>query len=224
MLRSKEQTSAAAKSRLVAEVRSSLDAFTSTNEWQQFFSGAVPRSEVAGYHIMLGELVANVLADQWRCFALASLGIYLLMALATRSFVLGLAALVPNALPILLVLGSMGWLGIQANMGVAMIAAVSLGLSIDSSIHYLLHYRQRLAEGASPQLALRSAQENVGLAVVLSTAALIAGFMSLCISEFVPNIVFGALASLTMLGGLIGNLVILPLLIANHPSAPHDLH
>ena len=61
---------------------------------------------------------------------------------------------------------------------------------------------------------MRSAQENVGLALVLATAALMAGFLSLCLSQFVPTIVFGVLVSLTMLGGLIGNLIVLPLLIA----------
>lgn len=95
-----------------------------------------------------------------------------------------------------------------------MIAAVSLGLSVDSSIHYLLHYRRALVGQPRPLKALQSAQENVGLAVVLSTVALVAGFMSLATSEFVPTVVFGTLASLTMLGGLLGNLVVLPLLIA----------
>ena len=111
-------------------------------------------------------------------------------------------------------MGSMGWLGLPLNMGAAMIAAVSLGLSVDSSIHYLLHYRRALAAGSRPMKALQSAQENVGLAVVLSTAALVAGFISLATSEFIPTVVFGTLASLTMLGGLLGNLVVLPLLIA----------
>ncbi|MCA9160935.1 MAG: RND family transporter, partial [Planctomycetales bacterium] len=100
------------------------------------------------------------------------------------------------------------------NMGAAMIAAVSLGLSVDSSIHYLLHYRRALVGQPRPLKALVSAQENVGLAVLLSTAALVAGFISLATSEFIPTVVFGTLASLTMLGGLLGNLVVLPLLIA----------
>lgn len=214
MLRSREQVPAAAKAELVDLVKRELQEFTRRPEWTALFDQRPPESQVAGYHVMLTKLVSNVLSDQWRCFALATAGIYLVMVIATRSLLLGLATLLPNALPILLVLGGIGWLETRANMGVAMIAAVSLGLSVDSSIHYLLHYQRRRRSGASPKKALRSAQENVGLAVVLATVALVAGFLSLCLSEFVPTVVFGSLASLTMLGGLIGNLVLLPLLIA----------
>ncbi|MFK7738271.1 MAG: RND family transporter [Pirellulaceae bacterium] len=219
MLRSRERAPAARKSELVRRVEEELQHFTAQKEWLGFFESKAPESKLAGYHVMLSRLVDSVLADQWRCFAVASLGIYVVMLIATRSWLLALATFVPNALPILLVLGTMSWTGVKANMGVAMIAAVSLGLSIDSSIHYLLHYRRQLRKGLDAMSALRSAQENVGLAAVLATVALIAGFVSLSISEFVPTAVFGTLASLTMLGSLLGNLVILPMLIAPRKSA-----
>ncbi len=145
---------------------------------------------------MLGRLVSNVLSDQWLCFLLATIGILVITTIATRSLRQALAALVPNALPVFLVLGAMGWMGMSVNMGAAMIAAVSMGLSIDSSIHYLAHMR-RLVTGGKPEVkAMRSAQENVGLALVLATLALMAGFLSLCVSQFVPTIVFGVLVTL----------------------------
>ncbi len=221
MLRSHERVGARAKNDLVLAVNTRLAEFTSQPAWLDLFAGPPPESEVAGYHVMLGKLVSSILSDQWKCFLLATIGILLVMTVATRSLKLALVAIIPNALPITLVLGTMGWLGLPINMGAAMIAAVSLGLSVDSSIHYLLHYRRALAaqidkpnRAARPLKALQSAQENVGLAVVLSTVALVAGFISLATSEFIPTVVFGTLASLTMLGGLLGNLLVLPLLIA----------
>jgi predicted RND superfamily exporter protein len=214
MLRSREQSSAEAKSELVDEVNRTVTQFTQTPEWQQHFSSAPPAAEVTGYYVMLGRLVSNVLSDQWLCFLLATVGILIVTTIATRSLRQAAAALVPNALPVFLVLGGMGWLGMSVNMGAAMIAAVSMGLSIDSSIHYLSHMRRLVIGGKNEVKAMRSAQENVGLALVLATAALIAGFMSLCFSQFVPTIVFGLLVTLTMLGGLIGNLIVLPLLIS----------
>ncbi len=218
MLRSREQTSASVKSELIKQVNTTVATFTERAEWRDLFEGNAQvhslHGEVTGYHVMLSRLVSNVLEDQWKCFAFATLGIFVIMLFSTRSLLFSLAALVPNALPIIVVLGTMGWLGIRVNMGAAMIAAVSMGLSIDSSIHYLLHYQQRLKDGDRPVKALRSAQENVGFAVVLATVALIAGFLALAVSEFVPTVVFGTLTSLTMLGGLFGNLVVLPLLVA----------
>ena len=219
MLRSQEQVPAAAKSELVMRVQKLVQERCQSEEWKQmlgnsFVKDELPIAEVAGYHVMLGRLVENVLADQWRCFFIAAGGVFVIMCIAIGSWKLAAVTLIPNSLPILLVLGYLGWTGTRANMGVALIAAVSLGLSIDSSIHYLSHYRRRISEGTKPRKAMQSAQENVGLAALLATIALVAGFVTLCISEFGPTVVFGGLASVTLLGGLLGNLVILPLLIA----------
>lgn len=214
MLRSHERVGTQAKQEMVAAVELSVKRFTQRDRWRALFITPPPSAEVAGYSIMLGKLVSSVLSDQWKCFLLATLGIVIAMTVATGSLKLAFIAILPNALPITLVLGTMGWMGMRINMGAAMIAAVSLGLSVDSSIHYLLHYRRSLKAHSRPMKALQSAQENVGLAVVLSTIALVAGFVSLTFSEFVPTVVFGWLASLTMLGGLLGNLALLPLLLA----------
>lgn len=213
MLRSRERVSAAAKQALVQQVTHTVEQFTQRADWRALFASPPAAAEITGYSIMLGRLVSSILSDQWKCFLLAAVGILAAMSLATGSLRLGIIAIIPNVLPITLVLGAMGWFGLPVNMGAAMIAAVSLGLSVDSSIHYILHYRRSLQQRFDHRKALQSAQENVGLAVVLSTLALIAGFASLTVSEFIPTVVFGTLASLTMLGGLLGNLLLLPLLL-----------
>jgi len=111
------------------------------------------------------------------------------------------------------VTGLMGWAGLKINMGAAMIAAVSMGLSIDSSIHYITAFRRARHAGRSVHEAFLVVHQSVGRAVVFSTLALVVGFMALCSSQFVPTIYFGVLVSLSMLGGLAGNLVVLPLLL-----------
>jgi len=102
---------------------------------------------------------------------------------------------------------------VKINMGAAMIAAVSMGLSIDSSIHYLAAYRRARRSGSSVSSALHDVHQSVGRAMILSTLALIIGFTALCTSQFIPTVYFGALVSLAMLGGLFGNLIVLPLLL-----------
>ena len=182
--------------------------------WRQF-----PEARVTGYFVLLADLIGNLLLDQWRTFWVATLGIGLLMVVAFRDWRLVLIALIPNALPILIVLGSMGWLSVwiwpelKINMGTAMIAAVSMGLSIDSTIHYIAGFQKSLRDGLTFDEALASAQQSVGKAMVLSTLALIVGFSVLATSHFIPTVYFGALVSLAMLGGLLGNLVLLPLLL-----------
>jgi hypothetical protein len=102
---------------------------------------------------------------------------------------------------------------VPINMGAAMIAAVSLGLSVDGSIHYVMSYQRERRAGASLAEALIAVQNTVGRAAIFATLALVVGFATLAVSEFVPTIYFGTLVSISMVGGLIGNLALLPVLI-----------
>ena len=94
-----------------------------------------------------------------------------------------------------------------------MIAAVSMGLSVDSSLHYLIRYQSERKGGRSFEDALVAAQSEIGMAILLSTCALVLGFGSLATSNFLPTVVFGTTASISMVGGLLGNLVVLPALL-----------
>ncbi|MDG2382848.1 MAG: MMPL family transporter [Pirellulaceae bacterium] len=206
MLRVKERQSSAQKQQLIDQI--------GDISHEQF-----PDSEVTGYFVLLTNLIDSVLRDQWRTFFAAVVGIGVVMCLALRDLRLALIALIPNAFPILMVLGGMGWASrlfwpeLKINMGTAMIAAVSMGLSIDSSIHYMFAFQRARREGASVKASLEQVQQSVGKAMVLSTVALIVGFTVLSTSEFIPTVYFGALVSLSMCGGLAGNLIVLPAML-----------
>jgi len=206
MLRSRERQASAQKRELIRQVERIC---------RQHYppTGDAPEVEVTGYFVLLTHLIDSVLRDQWTTFAVATAGIALMMIVAFGSVRLATAALIPNAMPIAVVTGLMGWAGLRINMGAAMIAAVSLGLSIDSSIHYITAFRRGRAGGKSVPETLAEVQQNVGRAMAFSTLALIVGFTVLCTSRFVPTVYFGALVSLAMLGGLAGNLIVLPLLL-----------
>ncbi len=170
-------------------------------------------ARAVGTYLLLTYMVDTLLADQWITFALASSSIFVLLCLAFRSVRLGLIAMVPNLAPILIVVGSMGWFGLPINIATAMLASVSMGLSVDFSIHYLYRYQQERQAGGARDESVRRAHASVGLAMVLASVALIVGFSVLTVSNFMPTVHFGILVSVAMLGGLAGNLVFLPLLL-----------
>ncbi len=169
--------------------------------------------QTTGFFVLLSQLVSSVLRDQNVAVVVASIAIFAMMLVAFRNWRVALIAMIPNLLPIFAVLGTLGWLGIRINMGSAMIAAVSIGLSIDSSIHYLWTFRRARLAGQDTRHAIQAAQQRAGRAMVFSTFALVTGFASLYVSQFIPTVYFGVLASLTMIGGLLGNLFLLPLLL-----------
>jgi len=206
MLRSAERQPSSQKQRTIQQVEAiCCEEFPPSDD----SAGA----EVTGFFVLLTNLIDSMLRDQWLAFGVAIAGIGLMMLAAFRSPVMAGVTLVPNVLPIVVVTGLMGWMDLKINMGAAMIAAVSMGLSIDSSIHYVTAFRRAWDEGKSVDDALAAVQQSVGRAMVFSTLALIVGFAVLATSQFVPTVYFGILVSLTMLGGLAGNLVVLPLLL-----------
>ena len=200
MLRSQERQGSAQKEQLIRQVGA-----ISREEF--------PEAQVTGFYVLLTRLIESMLGDQWLTFILSTSGIFLMMLIAFRSIPTALITLIPNALPIMVVTGLLGWLGLKINMGGAMIAAVSMGLAVDSSAHYITAFRMFRADGQSIDQAMRSVHNSVGRAVVFSTLALIVGFTALCLSQFIPTIYFGVLVSLSMIGGMAGNLIILPLLL-----------
>ncbi|MFM1995623.1 MAG: putative rane protein YdgH [Planctomycetota bacterium] len=207
MLRSRERQPAAAKRAIIEQVGRIV-----AEESPAAADGR--KAAVTGFFVLLAQLVDRMLADQWLTFLLAAVGIFLLLAAGFQSGLIAALALVPNALPIFVVLGLLGWAGEPVNMGTAMIAAVSMGLSVDSSIHYIAAFRRRLATGGTIAAAIDAAHQSAGRAMVFSTLALVVGFLALCTSGFIPTVSFGALSCLALAGGLAGNLVVLPVLLA----------
>ncbi|PQO30832.1 hypothetical protein C5Y97_20800 [Blastopirellula marina] len=216
MLLSHERRDAKEKKALIEKVQAiaaDFDYGEPTAEEKAEGAVAEQTPQVTGFFVLLTYLIDSLIADQWRAFLIAIGGISLMMLLAVRDLRYALLALVPNVLPVLVVTGCIGLFGVKINMGAAMIAAVSLGLSVDSSLHYIIGFQRALAKGLTVTGAIAEVQQSVGRALVFATIALILGFSVLCFSNFIPTVYFGVLVSLTMLGGLFGNLILLPLLL-----------
>ncbi|MEZ6044558.1 MAG: MMPL family transporter [Planctomycetaceae bacterium] len=200
VLRSKERQPSERKLEIISKVEETV-----VTE----FGEATP----TGLYVLLTYLIESLLSDQLTSFLLAGAGIFLMMSIAFRSVLIGLISLVPNLFPIAVVIGFMGWIGLPINIATAMIASVSLGLTVDSSIHYLSAFQYERRAGAPFELAISRTHQGTGKALVFANFALIAGFSVLTLSHFIPLIYFGILVSLAMLGGLAGNLFLLPLLL-----------
>jgi hypothetical protein len=175
--------------------------------------GAARDPKVTGYYVLLNHLVSRLLYDQRNTFALASAICLVMMVAAFRDWRLGLIAMVPNAVPIIMVVGAMGWLGLPVNMATAMLSSVSIGMAVDSTIHYLYHFRRERQAGLDFDTALQRTHHEVGRALSFANLAIVVGFSALVTSHFIPTIHFGILVSIALLGGLVGNLVVLPLLM-----------
>jgi uncharacterized protein len=177
-----------------------------------------PEAQTTGLYVLLASLISSVLGDQLSSATWSALGMIACVWIAFRNLRVALISLLPNIMPILFVVGLIGWLGIPVNIGVAMVASVSLGLTVDSSILYLTEYLGVRKTGGTHDRAIHETHGGAALAMVLASVALIAGFAVLTASEFIPLAFFGSMVSVAMLGGLLGNLVLLPVMLRWLPN------
>jgi predicted RND superfamily exporter protein len=199
------------KERLPSEAKQALIETARRKAENHLGAEASPRA--TGIYVMLAHLIDSLLGDQNKTFALSLLLQFAMGWMAFRRISLAVAAMVPTVLPVVATVGVMGWLGLPVNIATAMLASVAMGMTIDSSILYIYRFQQERAAGADFDTALVRTHGTAGIAVVLSNLALVLGFAVLTISRFIPLVHFGIFTSLALVGGMVGNLVLLPLLL-----------
>jgi predicted RND superfamily exporter protein len=145
---------------------------------------------------------------------LAIAAIAVIMTFALRSVPLGLMSLVPNGLPILTTFGAWALLVGEVGFSVATVASISLGIIVDDTVHWLSKYvRARDERGLSVEGSIRYAFHNVGMAIVVNTIILAAGFFVMTTSAFKMNVDLGLMTILSIVGALILDFLLLPALL-----------
>jgi predicted RND superfamily exporter protein len=150
----------------------------------------------------------NLVENQVLSFGSAIVLVVLAIGLLLRSAAFTLVAMIPNVMPILWTGGLMGYAGIELSTGTAMIASAVLGLVVDDTIHYLAYYR-RTYDGDAVA-AIRRTSLAVGAPVTVASTSLVLGFWVGALGSFLPTVYFSLLTGLTMITGLLCDLLVLP--------------
>jgi uncharacterized protein len=167
-----------------------------------------PSSYLTGLSFLMTRTTEAIIATQWGTFLWSAAGILLMLTLAFRSLILAFLAIMPTLLSVALVLGLMGWLKIKLDMATALVASVTLGLSVDDTFHCLLQFHRQRKERFRQRLF--ESYRVSGPGVVLSSVAVAVGFAALRASEFEPFVNFGTMVGIATAGSTLGNLVFLP--------------
>jgi hypothetical protein len=169
---------------------------------------------LTGTLVLMTGTTSDIVAGQIKSLTLALVVIFVVMAAMFLSVKVGFFAILPNVLPIVIFFGVMGWLGILLNLGTSLIAAIALGIAVDSTIHYMARLNLELQGETDQAAAMVRTVQTVGVPIVYTTIALFFGFLAFWYSSFVPIQNFGLLAGITMATSLGANLVLLPALLA----------
>jgi len=144
---------------------------------------------------------------------LASVIIAVLMALLYRSFTMTIISLIPNIIPLVVVAGLMGYMGINLKISTAITFTIAFGIAVDDTIHFLSKLKLELSKGKTLLRALRTTYITTGKAIILTSLVLLAGFFMLILSDFEGTFAMGALVSLSLFIALLADLMLLPLLL-----------
>lgn len=199
---------------LADTVRARTLALFPEDHYHVFVTGNAIRVTRAGEN-----LVRNLLVS----LAVALVVISLLMALLFRSVRLMIISLVPNVIPLLVVGGTMGLAGIVLKPSTALIFSVAFGIAVDSSIHFLAKYRLNRNEGLSKEEAVRATLRATGKAILLTSLALMGGFLVFTLSSFGGTVNMGGLTALTLGVAMVANLLLLPALLYRYGPEEHTI-
>ena len=141
------------------------------------------------------------------------LGISIMFLVLFRNFTLSIIGVVPNFMAAFFILGIIGLIGIPLDMMTITIAAITIGIAVDNSIHYIYRFREEFEKIQNYKLTVDRCHGTVGIAILNTSITIVFGFSILVLSNFIPTIYFGIFTGIAMLLALISVLTLLPKLI-----------
>jgi predicted RND superfamily exporter protein len=170
---------------------------------------------ISGVAVLYNNLLQSLFKSQILTLGAVFVAILLMFTVLFRSAPLALAAIVPNIIAAGLVLGLMGWIGIPLDIMTITIAAISIGIGVDDSIHYIHRFRSEFLQDRNYWAAIKRCHNSIARAMYYTSVTVVLGFSILVLSNFIPTIYFGLLCGLAMMTALLANLVLLPILLAS---------
>lgn len=167
----------------------------------------------SGYLPLYLRIVDYVVSGTIWGLAISTVIVFAMVGILLRSLPLTLAAVPTNLFPVALVFGIMGWTGIPLDIATATIGAIVLGIAVDDTIHFLFRYRAERQRGLSREEAVGRTYRETGRAVVFASMVLAIGFAVLATSSSQSIAYFGLVASLSIVGAMLADLFLLPVLL-----------
>lgn len=168
---------------------------------------------LTGMMVLYNNMLQSLFRSQMLTLGTVFAGIMVMFIVLFRSIKLAAIAMVPNLLSACCVLGVMGWAGIPLDMMTITIAAISIGIAVDDTIHYIERFGHEFAKDHNYHATMKRCHASIGKSMFYTSLTIIVGFSILVLSNFIPTIYFGLLTSLAMLIAILGALTLLPQLI-----------
>ena len=169
--------------------------------------------KLAGVLILFNNLLQSLFKSQILTLGIVMLGIFLMFFILFRNIIISFIGVVPNFIAAFFILGIIGTIGIPLDMMTITIAAITIGIAVDNSIHYIYRFKEEFKKIKNYNKTLDRCHSTVGVAILNTSVTIVFGFSILVLSNFIPTIYFGVFTGIAMLLAMISVLTLLPKLI-----------
>ena len=169
--------------------------------------------KLAGVLILFNNLLQSLFKSQILTLGLVIIGIFLMFVILFRNIKLSLIGVIPNFIAAFFILGIIGLIGIPLDMMTITIAAITIGIAVDNSIHYIYRFKEEFNNYKDYNRTINLCHSTVGKAILNTSITIVFGFSILILSNFIPTIYFGVFTGIAMLLAMISVLTLLPALI-----------
>ena len=169
--------------------------------------------KLVGVLILFNNLLQSLFKSQILTLGIVMLGILTMFFILFRNITLSLIGVVPNFIAAFFILGIIGLMGIPLDMMTITIAAITIGIAVDNSIHYIYRFREEYKKLNNYSKTLDKCHSTVGIAILNTSITIVFGFSILMLSNFIPTIYFGVFTGIAMLLAMISVLTLLPKLL-----------
>ncbi len=171
------------------------------------------RFRLSGVLILFNNLLQSLFKSQILTLGLVMIGIFSMFFVLFKNIKLSIIGVVPNFIAAFFILGLIGILGIPLDMMTITIAAITIGIAVDNSIHYIYRFKEEFPITRNYDLTIKTCHSTVGVAILNTSITIVFGFSILILSKFIPTIYFGIFTGIAMLLAMISVLTLLPSLI-----------
>jgi len=169
--------------------------------------------KLAGVLILFNNLLQSLFKSQILTLGFVMTGIFIMFFILFKNLTLSLIGVVPNFIAAFFILGIIGLLEIPLDMMTITIAAITIGIAVDNSIHYIYRFKEEFVLKKNYEKTIKYCHSTVGVAILNTSITIIFGFSILVFSNFIPTIYFGVFTGIAMLLALLSVLTLLPALI-----------
>ena len=169
--------------------------------------------ELVGVLILFNNLLQSLFKSQILTLGIVMLGIFAMFLVLFRNVTLSLIGVVPNFIAAFFILGIIGLMSIPLDMMTITIAAITIGIAVDNSIHYIYRFKEEFKKINNYNETLDRCHSTVGIAILNTSITIVFGFSILILSNFIPTIYFGIFTGIAMLLAMISVLTLLPKLL-----------